>query len=406
MSGPALLACLRAACEGVARVGVAVSGGGDSVAALVLAVEALGPGRVAAVSVDHGLRPEAATEVAGVAELCARLGVTHAALRWDSGHRGNLMAAARDARLGLIAAWAKGRVNAVILAHTLDDQAETVLMRLARGSGVDGLAGMAARREALGMTWLRPFLDVSRAALRAELVARGIGWIEDPSNADPQYLRVRARQALGAVSAMGITAEGLAATAVRMRRAQEVLAEQAQAALEAMVREERGTLLIDRAALALPGETRARLVSHLLGHLSGAAHRPRLAEVERLIAAGQGTLAGCVLAPEGAGLRLWREARAARGGDPWDGRWQARGPGAGQIGALGEAGLLALSRQAAAGLHPHWRGTGLPRAALAGLPGIWHEGALIASPLTFWPQGWALYARPLAAIVTPGSLSH
>lgn len=375
-------------------------------AALVLAVEALGPGRVLAVSVDHGLRPEAAGEVAGVAALCARLGVVHAVLHWDGVHRGNLMDAARQARRGLIAGWARGRVEAVVLGHTLDDQAETVLMRLARGSGVDGLAGMAERREAQGVTWLRPFLAVSRAALRVELVTRGIDWIEDPTNADPRYLRVRARQALQGLAGLGIGAEGLAATAARMALARDVLDAKAQEALETLVREDRGTLVVAHAALELPAETRERLFAHLLMQMSGDPYRPRRTELRRWLTAGQGTLAGCALALDGGGLRLWREARALRPGTPWDGRWNAVGPGPGEIGALGEAGLLALSRQAAAGLHPHWRSASLPRTALAGLPGIWLGGALIASPLTFWPQGWSLHARPLAAIVTSRSLSH
>lgn len=408
MSGPAPLACMREACAGLARVGVAVSGGGDSLAALLMAVEALGPARVAAVTVDHGLRPEAAAEARFVAGVCARQGVSHAVLRWDGVHRGNLMAAARAARLRLIADWAPGRVEAVVLAHTLDDQAETVLMRLARGSGVDGLSAMAQRRRALGVLWLRPFLGVTRADLRTALRARGQAWVEDPTNADPAYLRVRARRALDTMGALGITAEGLAATASRLRRAREALEQDVQAALDALVREETGTLVIDGGARALADEIRLRLFAHLLGHLGGSDYRPRMAELERLVRTGRGTLGGCALAPRGDGWRLWREARAVRDGQPWDGRWTLTGgDGApAMIDALGETGLLTLSRQASEGLHAHWRDTGLPRAALAGLPAVWREGRLIASPLTFWPQGWALKARPLAPIVTPASLSH
>lgn len=409
MSGPAPLACLRAACDEFARVGVAVSGGGDSVAALVLAVEALGPGRVAAVTVDHGLRAEAAAEAAGVAALCARLGVAHDVLHWDGrAARGNRMEAARRARLGLVGGWALGRVQAVVLGHTLDDQAETVLMRLVRGSGVDGLAGMAARRQAGGVLWLRPLLGVRRAALRAELVARRIGWVEDPTNADPAYLRTRARAALGALEGLGIGAEGLAGTAARLVRARAALDAQAQAAMAAHVREERGVLHLAPGLRDLPGETAERLLAHLLMHLAGLWHPPRRAEMQRLLAAGQGTLAGCVLAPGAQGWLLWREARAvpAPAAGHWDGRWTAQGPAGPRIGALGEAGLQQLSRQAAAGLHAHWRDTGLPRAALAGLPGLWQEGRLVASPLTFWPQEWQLCARPLASIGLDAELSH
>ncbi|MCC0077952.1 MAG: tRNA lysidine(34) synthetase TilS [Rhodobacter sp.] len=396
------MACLQAAFAGPGRLGVAVSGGGDSVAALVLAVEALGPARVAAVTVDHGLRPEAAAEAARVAALCARLGVEHRVLRWQRGGGGNLQAAARQARLSLIGGWARGRVAAVVLAHTLDDQAETVLMRLARGSGVDGLSAMAADRVSGGVRWIRPFLGVTRAALRAELVARGVDWVEDPSNDDPRFLRVRARRALAVLADLGIDAEGLAATAARMRRAREALEDETARALAALIREEQGTALVDRAALDLPSEIRDRLFAQLLTGLSGAAHRPRLEELQRLVAAGQGTLTGCVLRPEARGLRLYREARAVAGlvapsDAVWDGRWRAEGPGGAEIRAMGEAGLRQLSGQAAAGLHPHWRDTGLPRAALAAQPGLWRAGRLVAAPLAFWPQGWTIFARPLAA---------
>ncbi|WP_127109410.1 tRNA lysidine(34) synthetase TilS [Pararhodobacter zhoushanensis] len=405
MTGPAPLAVMRAGCEGFARLGVAVSGGGDSVAALVLAVEALGAARVAAVTVDHGLRPEAAAEAVGVAALCARLGVAHDVLRWSGPERGNLMDEARAARLALIGGWARGRVDAVVLAHTLDDQAETVLMRLARGSGVDGLSGMAERREAEGVIWLRPLLGVTREALRSELRARGVAWVDDPSNDNPRYQRVRARKALAALADLGIGAEGLAATAGRMRRARGALEAQAQAALDALVGEDRGTVIIDAGVRALEPEIRDRVVAHLLMQLSGATYRPRLEDLQRLLSAGQGTLMGCVLTVEGTGLRLSREAQAVAGlvcpsDQVWDHRWRAEGPVPGEIRALGEAGLLQLSQQARAGMHTHWRDTGLRRETLAALPGIWREGALIAAPLAFWPGEWRLSARPVAAIVT------
>lgn len=405
----AALSALLAACEGIDRVGVAVSGGGDSVAALVLAVEALGAARVAAVTVDHGLRPEAAAEAAGVAALCARLGVAHDVLRWDEGPAGgNLMGEARAARLRLIGGWARGRVGAVLLAHTRDDQAETLLMRLARGSGVDGLSGMAARREAEGVLWLRPLLDVSRAELRRALTERGVGWVEDPSNADPRFLRVRARQALSVLEGLGIDAATLAATAGRMQRARTVLEDAAQRALEDHVAEDCGILRIGAAALDLPGETRDRLFAHLLMQLSGSAYRPRLEDLQRLLAAGRGTLMGCLLRRRGDKLFLGREARAVAdlacpAGQDWDGRWRAAGPGEARIRALGQAGLAQLSQQARGGLHPHWRETEIPEPLLRGLPGLWRDGRLVAAPLALWPQGWSLSARPLAAIAAAGA---
>ncbi|WP_280860280.1 tRNA lysidine(34) synthetase TilS [Pararhodobacter sp. SW119] len=393
-----------------AGLGLAVSGGGDSMALLALAAERA-PADVSlrAVSVDHGLRPEARDELRLVADLAARLGLPHAVVHWSEAARGNLQAAAREARYRLIANWARDcGVGSVALAHTMDDQAETILLRLARGSGVDGLAGMVASREAMGLRWLRPFLGVARTDLRAALSARGIDWAEDPSNSDPRFHRVRARQALAALAPLGIDAAGLAATAGRMQRARDALEAQTWQALAEHARDDLGTVIVDRTALALGPEIRDRLFAHLLMELTGAPHRPRLAALQRWIdsaTARGGTLAGLRLHPEAAGLRLYREARAVAGlrtrvGKTWDGRWRAVPPapaGAAEIGALGPEGLQHLSRQAAAGLHPHWRETGLSRAALAAQPAIWQGGRLLAAPTALWPAGWAFDVRPAAA---------
>lgn len=396
------------------RVAVAVSGGGDSVAALVLTVEALGAARVLAVTVDHGLRKASGAEAAGVTKQCATLGIEHAILQWSGPTTGNLQDQARHARQTLIGTWAQGRVAAVILGHTLDDQAETVLMRLARGSGVDGLSGMAVANQAQGMLWLRPFLEVSRDALRDVLRARGVTWIEDPSNDDTRFQRVRARQALAALRPLGIDARGLADTALHMRRARAVLERETAEALMAYGRDEAGTVVLDKAALALDPEIRDRLVAHVLMALSGAPYRPRFDALQRLIET-PGTLMGCVLADEGATLRFYREARAVAAletpaSDLWDGRWMAQGPGQPTdrevIRALGETGLAQLSAQAKAGQHPHWRESGLSQAILLATPAIWHDGAVIAAPLAFWPQKWHLSARPVAASGNDLALSH
>ncbi len=414
MSNPAPLPCLQDACAGYRRIGLAVSGGSDSVAALVLAVEGLGAQAVQAVTVDHGLRPEAAQEAAQVAALCARLGVAHDTLKWEGPREGNLQQAARQARLDLIGAWARGRVEAVVLAHTRDDQAETFLMRLARGSGVDGLSGMAPRRIARGMTWLRPFLPVTRDELRDALRGRGIGWADDPSNADPAFLRVRARQALSQLAALGIDSATLADTTARLRRARIALDLQMMDAVSRLVREETGTVLIARAALDLPAEIRDRLFAALLMALSGDGYRPRLTALHRWLAQG-GALRGCVLADEGDDLRLWREARAIAAVETpadmlWDRRWRANIPAGAPPGAviraLGSDGLARLSAQARAGAHPHWRETGLPQAALAAQPAIWHGTELIAAPLALWPQKWRFSARPVAAMVNELQQSH
>ncbi len=407
----ALLDCLGRHAPG-RPVGVAVSGGGDSMALLVLAAEAGLAGGAA--TVDHGLRPEAPGEAAAVGALCARLSVPHAVLPWRHAGAGNLQAAARAGRRDLLACWARARgLRAVLLGHTLDDQAETVLMRLARGSGVDGLSGMEESFALGDVLFLRPFLSVPRAALREVLKARGIGWCEDGSNADARFQRVRARQALTALGPLGITAQGLAATAARLRDARAALEAQVDAVLSRHAREAAGMVVLSRAVLDLPAEVRDRVFLRVLQGLCGPGYPPRRAALTRWIAQAQarieagrgGALRGCVLQAGPDGLLLHREPAAVQGqavpaGQVWDRRWQAVAPPSDREGpsgasglelrALGAAGLLALSRGAKAGCHAHWRALGLPRAALAAQPGLWRGDRLVAAPGAGWPAGWRL----------------
>lgn len=377
------------------RLGVAVSGGGDSLALLVLAADwahAQGA-ELAAVSVDHGLRAESAQEVAAVARLCAQLGVAHEVVRWQAPPgRGNLQHRARRARQYLIAEWARGRgIGHVALGHTLDDQAETVLMRLARGSGVDGLSAMAPRRRARGIDWLRPLLGVRRAALREVLQARGIGWAEDPSNADARFARVRARRALEALAPLGIDAPGLAQTAGRLDSARRALAVTAEAAARRLLRFEAGDVLIAcEGLMALPQETRLRLVGHVLCRIASAEYRPRHAKLAALLAGGAagrgGTLHGCRITVADGDMRITREWRALRGvtaapGALWDGRWRVSGPESGDlhVAALGPGGLSA---------RPGWRNAGLPAPTLEASPAVWRGDTLVAAPLLEAEGGW------------------
>ena len=141
-----------------------------------------------AATVDHGLRPGSGDEARQAGAAAQALGIPHEVLLWQRAGSGNLMAAARDARLRLLSDWAhRHGLAAVVLGHTQDDQAETLMMRLNRGAGVDGLAAMAPLRAALGIRWLRPMLGLSRADLRHWLTARGIGWVDDPSNLNDDF---------------------------------------------------------------------------------------------------------------------------------------------------------------------------------------------------------------------------
>ncbi|MBE3639999.1 tRNA lysidine(34) synthetase TilS [Mangrovicoccus algicola] len=372
------------AAAGPGPVGLAVSGGSDSTALLHLALAAA-PGRDwRVVTVDHGLRPEAAAEAAGVARAAAALDLPHETLRWTGWDgSGNLQDAARRARQSLIGDWARrAGIAAVCLGHTMDDQAETVLMRLARGSGVDGLSGMSERRQALGILWLRPLLGLRRAALRDWLAAQGIGWVDDPSNADPRFDRVRARRLLADCAGLGISAEGLAATASRMAAARDVLGAAALAAAERLASVSCGAVTLAPELWQVPDETRWRLIAGAACFVSGNPYRPRLAALQAAEAAAREgrnhTLHGCLMLPGRAGLRIQPEPRALAGrraGAPgdWEG-WRVTGPAAPdvQVAALGQAGLAQM---------PQWRDSGLPRVLAEVTPGLWRGEMLVAAPV-------------------------
>jgi len=182
-----------------------------------------------ALTVDHGLRPEAAHEAAQVAGWCDALGVEHHILNWAFDGKGNLSAAAREGRYQLMADFCQSRgIGHLYTGHTIDDQAETVLMRFARGSGVDGLAGMARETALWGVTVVRPFLAVaSRVDLRAILKEYGQFWIDDPTNDDPSYDRVKARELFTHLGPLGISVRSLSGLAHRMGLAKDVLEREA-----------------------------------------------------------------------------------------------------------------------------------------------------------------------------------
>ncbi|MGH6981766.1 MAG: tRNA lysidine(34) synthetase TilS, partial [Stellaceae bacterium] len=180
------------------RVAVAVSGGADSMALLLLAREwaAARQGDVTALTIDHKLRPEAAKEARRVARWCKARGVVHRTLAWRGKKpKGDIQAAARAARYRLLEDWCvDAGVLHLLLAHHQDDQAETFLLRLARGSGLDGLAAIAPVAERPGCRLLRPLLAMSHGRLVATLEARGQVWLDDPSNDNERYARVRMRK--------------------------------------------------------------------------------------------------------------------------------------------------------------------------------------------------------------------
>ncbi|MBJ3776929.1 tRNA lysidine(34) synthetase TilS [Acuticoccus mangrovi] len=365
------------------RIGLAVSGGGDSTAMAVLAAEALPTERLAILTVDHGLRPDAAADVTFVERLGARLGVPVAALKVDGPPSGSVQAWARAERYRLFGE-AAGRLDlaAIATAHTLEDQAETLLLRLARGSGLKGLGAIrpVARRD--GLTIVRPLLGVRREALRAALVARGIGWREDPSNTDPRFDRVAMRRLAPRLAAVGLTAERLAATAAHLARAGEVI-EADVAALAARLRTDRAgavrlPLPLWRAA---PEEVRLRVLADMVCRAGGLPQTPRFAPlraaadaVSRGVGASLGRAALAVAADD---IVAWREPRAIApitlaGGERgvFDGRFSvelARGFPRVSIAAIGES----VAKACPAIAH---------RPAIATAPGIFLNDRLVLAP--------------------------
>jgi tRNA(Ile)-lysidine synthase len=208
-----------------APVGVAVSGGPDSLALLLMAAEAR-PSMVEAVTVDHALRPESRAEAELVGGICERLGVPHAILTavWEEKPETAIQERARAMRYRLIGDWARARgLAAVLTAHHLDDQAETFLMRLARGAGVRGLAGMrrVARMPDGGLAIVRPLLGWRHSELEAVCAGAGVEPVQDPSNDDPQFERVRVRQALAGSEL--VAAPQVAASATHLAEADAAL---------------------------------------------------------------------------------------------------------------------------------------------------------------------------------------
>lgn len=176
-----------------------MSGGPDSLALLVLAHQALA-GRFEVATVDHGLRAEAADEAALVAQICARLGIAHRTIRLNLRGGAAVQERARDARYGALAAWLRERgLAALVTGHHADDQAETLVMRLNRGAGVRGLAGMRPMAAVPGdsdLPLLRPLLGWRRSELLAVIQCAGLDACDDPSNRDPRFERVRVRAGL------------------------------------------------------------------------------------------------------------------------------------------------------------------------------------------------------------------
>lgn len=307
------------------RLGLAVSGGSDSLALMLLASRyAETPearGRFFVYSVDHGLRPEAAAEVAFVCAEAEKLGFHACPLRWEGKKPATgMQQAARKARYTLIAeAMDADAVPILITAHHMGDQAETVLMRLAHGSGIEGLRGMDYFSELGDLRVVRPLLHADPEHLKSIVAEAGLIPVADPSNADADYERVRWRQAMPLLASLGLDPPRLARFAERMRDADRALEQLASHAFaEISFSEAQKAASIDRHWLrALPHAVAVRLVGRLLDRIGGGQKPHALGAVEaltdRLIREPlKTTLHGCVIDADGETIRILPEpGRAA-----------------------------------------------------------------------------------------------
>jgi len=389
-----------------AGVALAVSGGPDSSALLVLYARAravdprLAPATV--FTVDHRLRPEAAEEARNVAALAARHGLPHRTLVWEGEKpAGDLQARARRARYDLLldAARALG-LDALVTAHHAEDQAETFLARLVRGSGVVGLAAMRPHRLVEGIRLARPFLDLPKARLIATLEAIGETWIEDPSNRDRRFDRTRLRAAAPLLADLGLTRDRLVATARAMARAAEAIERDVDAALAAVATHPAGWASFDPADVGrCPEEVRLRLLSRLLRAVGGADYGPRLEALTPLASAlfdrpdadfAARTLAGARL--ERRGGRIWIAAERGRDGGSTTslvpgGRGRFRGrrvelaveaPSPVTVAALGAEGRRAIVDRLDPGRLGRWRPTAV---VVESAPAVFVDGGLVACPV-------------------------
>jgi len=273
-------------------IGLAVSGGADSLAMLLLAARTV-PGRFSVATVDHGLRAAAAEECARVQRVCHGLDVPCAILK-VSVPPGNVQAQARAARYAALDQWGREQgLAALATAHQADDQVETVLMRLARGSGVAGLAGIRERGMVPGgdMPLIRPMLGFLRAECEAIARAAGLDWVRDPSNADTRFDRVRVRQALA--NGPGIPADGIATSAAACADADAALQWAADREWAERVEQQAGEIVYRPGA---PKAVALRVVERAIAQLGGTVRGSQAADLLDRLAAGDAGNVGRVLA--------------------------------------------------------------------------------------------------------------
>jgi tRNA(Ile)-lysidine synthase len=396
-------------------IALAVSGGADSIALLRLAhawtLQQDCPPHLTILTVDHGLRAASPNEAAWVNNLATALGLPHYTLVWEGEKpKTGVQAKARAARYALMTAFARANaIPALATAHTADDQAETFLMRLARGSGLDGLAGMSVVSALEGVTLLRPFLGLTRARLVASLNILGQPWIEDPSNDNTHYERVRIRQMLRQENAFNVRSADLALTARRLRRARDAIEAMADDFLSKVltVHEAGFGKMAFAPLLKIPEEVALKVLGRLAHTFSGKSPPIRMSKLEACytaLAAGglSATLGGCRFLIRRGSLIVAREfGRMTRGNTLlrpeetllWDGRFSVHlpptAPNGVQLRVLGPDGIAVVN--AAGGNFGD-----IPRVVVQTLPSLWRNEQLTYAPFVMWentaPENWLTVA--------------
>jgi tRNA(Ile)-lysidine synthase len=387
-------------------VAVALSGGPDSLALALLAADWAKAHDIplTTLTVDHRLRPESAAEAAQVAAWMAARSIPHQILTWNAPKpTANLQAAARQARYDLLTGWCRSHsVPVLLLGHHADDQIETFLLRLARGSGLRGLSAMQPDTVCNGIRLVRPLLDIPKQTLRDYLGSLGQPWLEDPSNTDPRFDRSRMRSLAATLPEAGIPAARVLLAIRNLQRA--------NAAIEAMVAERlqktctfhpEGFATLTPAAVATPDEVALRTLAAVLQTVGGRAQTGRLAALEGLLTALRQddatprTLQGCLAHrnPQTEDILFWREPAAvappalAVDGMLWDNRFRIQLNGCETatdiwIGALGTAGW----QQIEARCRKQKRLAAVVRLTL---PALWQQGRVLAVPQLGWAaHGW------------------
>ena len=371
--------------------------------------------RCSVITIDHDLRAGSSDEATFVARQAEKLGVSHRTGRWNERvDGGNLQKKARLARYRLIDEMRDG-ADVVLMAHTLEDQAETVLMRLRRPAGVDGLAGIPQKRRVFseqGDFWLlRPLLKSSGVKLRAFLNDQAVDWVEDPSNSDRKYERVRMRQHLPELARQGITAQDLSNIAAKMAKSKMQFDAQVHQVAEMLAEEYRGDLRLRLSAFCgLPSLLQKRLFSKALCWVSANPYQPRQAArdqaLDLLLLGKAQTLHGCMMFLWKNSLYITREAQAIapkpvalRPKTLWDKRWRLT---MSQASPSAKLWVAALGPTEAAKLRPHLD-IDLPFKALVAQPAIFDQTGFLCAPALrphsglqaqIWPRDFIESLRP------------